>query len=66
MITRDTTTLVLVQAQSKTLTCFSQLACDMASKAGLTELTMVDHDVKEMKDISDKRIETLNCFFDTV
>lgn len=34
---------------SKHALCFAQMACQMASKYGITELSLTDHDVKAMQ-----------------
>ena len=50
ILQHDTDLIALVTPAGKSLTCLSQLACDAASQSGLTELSLVDHDLKPLKD----------------
>ena len=40
---RDTELLALVGPQGKSLVCLSEISCNVATKSGLTELSLVDH-----------------------
>lgn len=46
----DVTLLSFVDVEKgvKALKCFAKVACDVTSSSGITDLTMVDHDVQPL------------------
>ena len=48
VFTKDTDLLVVVEDGNKTPSCISELACDLAQKSGLTELSLADHNLTQL------------------
>lgn len=57
----DTELLCHVEGKNKVLTCLSNLACSVTQKAGLTELSLVDHTLKQVLEDRDCDNSQLYC-----
>ena len=54
LLQKDTDGMVLVSEEGKKFTWLSELTCAFAQRAGLTEISVTDHDV--IKRLSEERL----------